>query len=109
MALRAAIDAGVFAWPNHATLPLPSLPPAPPATVTMLRFALPRTAPSTLLVVDAEGHMMRTLYSGVLAAGEHACGWDGLDDGHTPAPPGEYTLLLEVEDRLIAARLVTIG
>lgn len=109
MSLRAAIDAGVFAWPIHTTHPGPSAPPVPPETVTVLRFALPRTAPSALFVVDAVGHMTRTLYSGVLEAGEHACGWDGRDNDLAPAPPGEYTLLLEVEDRLIAARRVTIG
>ena len=109
MAYRATLDLGSTLWPHRAPPARAGGPPTPPPAVAVLRFALPRTIQAAVLVHDARGQVTRTLLAGELAAGEHACGWDGRDELHAPAPAGEYTLRLEVADRLVTARRVTIG
>jgi hypothetical protein len=109
MARRATIDFGGFAWPSRTAPSHTSEVPAPPATVAVLRFALPRAGQAAVIVHDARGNLVRTLLAGELAAGEHACGWDGCDERHVPAPAGEYTLRLEVDDQLVTSRRVSIG
>lgn len=109
MAYRATLDMGSTAWPHRAATARTSGPPTPAPTVAVLRFALPRTIPAAVLVHDSRGQVTRTLLAGELAAGEHACGWDGHDEQHAPAPAGEYTLRLEVAGRLVTARRITIG
>jgi hypothetical protein len=108
MAHRASIDIGLPSWPHRAVSARPGAPPPSP-TVSVLRFALPRAVQASVIVQDAHGRVMRTLLSGELAAGEHACGWDGCDELHSRVPTGEYTLRLEVAERVVTARRVTIG
>ncbi len=109
MAYRATLDYGRPAWPLRAAAPRAGAPPTPPPTVAVLRFALPRALRAAVLVHDARGQVTRTLLTGELAAGEHACGWDGRDEHHVLAPAGEYTLRLEVAERLVTARRVSIS
>ena len=112
MAYRATFDTGRAAWLHRAatsrTSATPAPIPAPAPTVAILRFALPRAVRAAVLVHDARGLVTRTLLTGDLAAGEHACGWDGRDDLNALAPAGEYTLRLEVADRLVTARRISI-
>jgi flagellar hook assembly protein FlgD len=81
----------------------------PRAHVAQLRFALPRPTPGTVGVFNAHGAVIRTILSGDLAAGEHACAWDGRDDLDAPAPPGTYAVRLIVGERVLTSRSVTIG
>jgi hypothetical protein len=108
MAYRATLDLGNAALLNRAAATRTGGLPAPPHTVAILRFALPRAEHAAVIVHDAQGQLTRTLLTGELPAGEHACGWDGRDEQHAPAPAGEYTLRLEVADRLVTARRVSI-
>ncbi|HTR97685.1 MAG TPA: FlgD immunoglobulin-like domain containing protein [Candidatus Acidoferrales bacterium] len=75
----------------------------------MLRFALPRPVPATVAVFDANGRCVRTLLSGALDPGEHACSWDGRDEHDLAVPPGIYTLKLEADARVVTARRVAIA
>ena len=85
-------------------LPLQSRP-----SVAVLRFALPRTAAGTVAVYSAQGALVRTILSGELTAGEHACAWDGRDESDIPAPAGSYSVRLEVADRILTSRRVVIA
>jgi hypothetical protein len=109
MAYRATLDLGHAAWLHRASSPRAMDAPAPPHTVAVLRFALPRAIQATVLVHDAQGQVTRTLLTGELPAGEHACGWDGRDEQHVLAPAGEYSLRLEVASRLVTARRISIA
>ena len=84
--------------------------PAPPRpSVAVLRFALPRSTPATVAVFDGEGHCVRTLLSGELEAGEHACSWDGRDELDRLVAVGDYTLRLEADARTVTSRRVSIA
>jgi flagellar hook assembly protein FlgD len=76
--------------------------------VAGLRFALPHSAAADVHVVDASGNRVRTIACGELAAGEHACGWDGLDDAGTRCPAGSYVLRLETSGDLLTSRIVSL-
>lgn len=85
--------------------------PASSATphVAGLRFALPQSAPADVHVLDPEGHRVRTLVSGELAAGEHTCGWDGRNEAGHRCAPGSYVLRLESAGRLLTSRIVALS
>jgi len=110
MAHRATFGLADFARFHWRTTRPPACRPAlaTPHTFAALRFALPHSGPASVVVYDALGHLTRTLLVGELCAGEHACGWDGLDDRQATAPAGEYTLRLEVGNELVTARRVWI-
>ena len=89
----------------RAQLPLPRHGRA----VTALRFALPHAAPGAVRVTNEQGISVRTLLAPTLPAGEVCAQWDGLDDLGVRVPRGNYALRVEVEARVIASRVVTIG
>lgn len=80
-----------------------------PSFVASLRFALPQTGSVDVHVLGAEGRRVRTLVSGDLEAGEHACGWDGLDDTGRRCDAGSYILRLETGGRLLTSRIVSLA
>lgn len=80
---------------------------APPLVVG-LRFAFPRPTLADLHVVDGAGRRVRTLACGELAAGEHECGWDGLDEGGFRCAAGRYVLRLETTGNLLTSRVVVL-
>lgn len=47
---------------------------------------------------DAEGHAVRTVDAGALAAGAQSFAWDGLDDSGQPLSEGNYTVSIRALD-----------
>lgn len=62
---------------------------------TTIPFALPAEGPVSLRVYDLSGALVRTLFTGTLAAGDHRMVWDGADDRARPAPSGVYLIRLD--------------
>ena len=54
-----------------------------------------KTEKVEVTVYDANGLLIRHLYSGVLAAGEHTVDWDGKDGLGNAVLPGDYTVILD--------------
>lgn len=104
--LIALLNVGSRDVPRRVPAP-PAIQPKAPAAV--LRFALPRPSPATVLVRSVEGRVVRTLLHGELAAGEHDCRWDGRDDVGAAVPAGQYVLVLEADGEAITSRRVTVG
>jgi hypothetical protein len=73
-----------------------------------LRFALVRPGLVSIRVYDASGKKVRSLQDGNLAAGRHACVWDGRDDAGRPAGSGVYQILLNVDSRTAVKRAVLV-
>jgi len=84
-------------------------PVAPRLHLALLRFALPRETPATVAVFDERGSIVRTIFSGLLCAGEHDCAWDGRDELDEPVPPGSYTVRLEAAERVLTSRRVLVN
>ena len=66
--------------------------PNPFNPVTTIHFTVPAAGGVELAVYNSLGQKVRTLVSGVHAAGEYAATWDALDDGGAPAGSGVYLL-----------------
>lgn len=49
-----------------------------------------RDGPVTVSIVDARGHVVRTVHDGWLAAGRQPVRWQGLDERGRPLPSGSY-------------------
>lgn len=64
--------------------------PNPARGATTLRWAMSRTAPARLIVVDVGGRRVRTLHDGVAQAGEHRTAWDLRNDAGVRLAPGLY-------------------
>lgn len=69
-------------------------------------FAMPRSGPVTLRVVDVTGRAVRTLVSGVVDAGIHRAAWDGLDTKGRDAANGVYFLRLEAGGKVLSSKAV---
>ena len=76
--------------------------------VATLRFALPHAASGSVVVVNLDGLVVRTLLAPTLPAGELHAEWDGRDELGDRAPRGLYCMRLEVEGRLLTSRRVEI-
>lgn len=93
---RGAVNLAPSAAVNHETLPgMPTLSglravPNPFNPQTEVRFELTAAQETAVVVYDAAGRLVRTLYRGPLAAGTIALRWDGRDDNGARASSGVY-------------------
>jgi len=59
-------------------------------------------------VYDVAGRRIRSLVTGVQAAGAHRLSWDGLDDDGFRVRPGAYFARLQTEEGSARRRLVRL-
>lgn len=64
-----------------------------------------QTQKVTVTVYDAGGSLVRRLFSGLLAVGEHNVDWDGKDDSGKAVSPGDYTVILDMGSRKMSGTL----
>ncbi|MEJ2636473.1 MAG: YCF48-related protein [Calditrichia bacterium] len=69
--------------------------PNPFNPTTSISFAIPGTEKVKLVVYNTLGQKVRTLVSGVVAAGHHAVKWDGRNDFGLMSPSGVYFYKLD--------------
>lgn len=79
-----------------ASAPTLSAHPNPFNPRTEIHFRLEETKQVSLAVYDLRGREVRSLISGVAAAGDHAVLWDGLDGNGRPQSTGTYLVRLRV-------------
>ena len=65
---------------------------------TLIRFAVPRTAPVQLRVYDARGRAVVTLVDEPMPAGHHEVVWDGRDTSGRTVASGVYFARMRSED-----------
>jgi flagellar hook assembly protein FlgD len=63
-------------------------------------FALAGDAQATVTILAPDGSTAATLFQGELAAGTYSYTWNGLLADGTPAPAGNYQVLVAVTDAL---------
>ena len=64
---------------------------------TLIRFAVPHTAPVQLRVYDARGRAVATLVDETLVAGHHEVVWDGRDASGRAVASGVYFARMQAE------------
>ena len=72
--------------------------PNPARLDTELRFRIAQGGDVKLSVFDASGRRVRSLVSGVMAAGDHNVMWDGRDEQGRPVASGIYLYRIESGD-----------
>ena len=68
--------------------------PNPFNAETRIRFDLPATAATRLVIFNALGQRVRTMFDEVAQPGRHAITWDGRDERGAPLATGTYLYLL---------------
>jgi flagellar hook capping protein FlgD len=91
-----------------ARLAIQDLGPNPFTQSTTITLAVPRRAPSRLIVYDVTGRAVRTLVDDVLEAGIQPVAWDGRTDAGTPVGTGVYFARFESGGLTSARRIVRI-
>jgi len=71
-------------------------------------YALPQAAEVSLSVYDVTGKLVRELWHGAGAAGEHRLAWNGCDEQGRPVPAGAYFCRLDAGDRRATAVLLKL-
>jgi hypothetical protein len=90
---------GVLAGRELDELRLESTP-NPFAESTKLTFAVSRSQPVQLKVLDVTGRTIRTLVDGPVPAGPNSVRWDGRDSGGAQAASGVYFFRLVTDEGL---------
>jgi hypothetical protein len=63
---------------------------------------------SRLVVLDASGRLIRSLFEGELEPGDHVLAWDGSDDRGVRAPTGVYFVRLSTRSGATTTKLVEV-
>jgi hypothetical protein len=69
--------------------------PNPFSNKTLIPFNLPQQSTVKLVIFNALGNQVTTLYSGARAAGSHQMEWNGTDDAGRRVPAGIYFCRLQ--------------
>ena len=82
----------------------------PPSAVN-INPGLPITAPASLAIYDAQGRMVRTLWTGETNGPGDSATWDGRDEDGNPMPVGTYTykVIQLPATGVNAAHVATVG
>jgi flagellar hook assembly protein FlgD len=83
--------------------------PNPFAGSTEVRFALAAAGRASLSVYDAQGRVVRRLWSGPVRAGEHVQHWDGRDDAGRPVAGGMYFCRLNALGANLTRKVVLLS
>ena len=79
--------------------------PNPTSGAASFRIGLPRDAELDIVMFDARGRRVRTLWNGPMAAGTHSIAWDGRSQSGSLASSGSYFYRMRVEGRTLTGRL----
>lgn len=52
-------------------------------------------------VLNSNGSLIRGLYKGIWSAGVHLVDWDGKDEAGNPVPPGNYTVAVNADGKIM--------
>jgi hypothetical protein len=75
---------------------------------TTISFVLPARAPVSLAVYNADGHLIKELVKGDVAAGLREISWDGKNTQGHPAGSGVYFYRLKMGDEVLTKKMVLI-
>ena len=74
-----------------------------------IAYTLTATGPASLVIYNARGRKVRTLFEGVGMAGNHQLGWDGRNDQGGVIPSGDYFCRLQSPGGWVEVRKVVLG
>jgi flagellar hook capping protein FlgD len=93
------------AEPHHATGLTLHNAPNPFNPITTVHYSLPATGDIDLVVMNAAGQRVCTIYRGNRSAGEHSVVWDGRDDHGRAVASGVYFCRLVTQNQVRITRM----
>ncbi len=104
------VDAVVTSVEEKAVPPViaSSCYPNPFNRTTNISFSLSQAVPVELVIVDAEGRLIKRLAREEFPAGTYVYAWDGTDHGGRSVAPGVYLCTLNAEGRKLTQKLLVI-
>ena len=75
---------------------------------TAIRIQLAQAGPAILDVYDIQGRLVRRLWQGRLAGGEHQLSWDGRDDAGRAVATGVYLSRLETLEQIQTRKMLLL-
>lgn len=75
---------------------------------TKIRFYLPKSAKTHLVIFDALGRQVAVLKEGILDAGEHTFNWHGFGNKSESCPTGIYVISLRTDDKTLTRKMLLI-
>jgi hypothetical protein len=82
--------------------------PNPLHPVAIIPFTIASDGAVDLGIYDAAGRLVRRLFAGSLASGNHTMSWDGRDETGQRLPSGQYFCTLEVDGFPAGTQKITI-
>jgi len=80
--------------------------PNPFNPTTTITLKVPETCQANLIIYNQRGQLIRTLHSGLIAAGEHRVIWNGMDSNGDRVSSGVYLCRLITKDFVTTRKLV---
>ena len=78
------------------------------SSLTEIPFYLSVGREVTLTIYNIRGQQVRTLYKGMMPAGQHSIGWNGLNDQNRSVGSGVYFYRLECGDKVITRKMLLV-
>lgn len=101
----AGADPGLGAGSRDGLALAPNVP-NPWRDQTRIRFALPRSGPVQLEIINPAGERVRTLLDGSREAGDHEVVWDGRDAAGRRAAAGAYLYRLTSGGQTVSRKMI---
>ena len=83
--------------------------PNPFRSGTLISYTISEPGPVSVNIYDFRGILIKTLYNGHLAAGQHEIIWDGTDDHGSLTAAGVYFYRIEAEDNSQTGKMVRLN
>jgi hypothetical protein len=78
----------------------------PSMTGGTIRYRVEHISHVSLRITDLHGRTVRTLFDGAKGPGEHLIQWDGTGDDNIGVASGTYFCLLDIDGKVVTARMV---
>jgi len=82
--------------------------PNPFNSNTWINYKLPDTRSVLLVIYNVDGEIVRTLYRGEQASGEHSVMWNGLNDNQERVSPGIYFYRIQAGNYIKSLKLIML-
>jgi len=75
---------------------------------TTIHYTVPNPSSVEVFVYNLQGHLIRTLHTGLQGAGIHRATWNGKDQNGLEVSSGTYIVRLKAGDRILTKKLALI-
>jgi subtilisin family serine protease len=82
--------------------------PNPFNNKTTIKFIADAIQPAEIIIMDAIGQKVKTLFNGLTKAGENTIQWDGLTDSGIAASSGVYLYILKIGGKEFGKKMILL-